>query len=314
MSTEALTYAIERLQTGNVDDLACLHLAVYRKNVSAGFFHNKYNTAYMGVKHIGFIAYNHNHTPIAFYGVIPCFIQHGDKTLLSAQSADTMTHPDYRGKGLFVKLATMTFDLCKETGIRMVFGFPNQNSLPGFIDKLGWQESECMDCFVIPANIINWERLFKKTSLTAKLYDIYTNYILKKYSVNQPGLNNSVLHDGHDGVYRNDTYLSYKNYSPTLVIQTNRALLWVKINNGLIIGDICLATENFNAVMRSVTRLARKLGIKQVFFHASPGTNLHRLFYERYWSVPSFPVIFKELGARIKLNRIKFTTADIDTF
>lgn len=308
------TYTIERLQAANISDITHLHQAVYHRLAPANFFADKYNTTYTGIKHIGFIAYNTAGMPIAFYGVIPCFLKHGVKTILTAQSADTMTHPDYRGMGLFVKLAELTFELCKEIGIRVVFGFPNQNSLPGFINKLGWQQTDVMDCFVIPVNRFAWDVLFKKLPVLNRFYQAYTAYVLKKYIIGQQGLNNSVLCDGLDGVHRTDEYLKYKTYSNTQVIRANQALIWLKISNGLIIGDICLATENFDGVMRKVKRLARKIGVKQILFHASPGTLLHRLFNERYWSVPSFPVIFKDMGSRLPLSRIKFTAADIDTF
>ncbi|MES2274844.1 MAG: GNAT family N-acetyltransferase [Bacteroidota bacterium] len=309
-----LPYLIKRFQPDHINDMADLYHAVYRRRIPPGFFTNKYNTAHTGIKHIGFLAYNEAGNPIAFYGVIPCFLQMGAKAVLAAQSADTMTHPKYQGKGLFTKLANLTFNLCKENGIRVIFGFPNQNSLPGFINKLGWQVTDTMDCFVIPVNRFDWEKLIKRLPVLNRLYAAYISHILKKHIIAQPGLNNSALREGYDGVYRTDDYLKYKTYNNTKVIKANRALVWLKVSNGLIIGDISLATDNFNSVMRTVTRLARKIGVKQVLFHACPGTRMHQLFNERYWSVKSFPVIFKDLGSRLPINRIKFTSADIDTF
>src|SRR6201996_4502952 len=141
---------IERLSKKNLSDLDKLHYEVYKKRQPAGFFEKKYDTAYTGVQHLGFIAYNENHNPIAFYGVIPCFIRYKDKLILAAQSADTMTHPKYQFKGLFIKLANITFDWCREEGVSFVFGFPNQNSLHGFLVKLKWQMTETLSCYVIP--------------------------------------------------------------------------------------------------------------------------------------------------------------------
>jgi GNAT superfamily N-acetyltransferase len=54
-------------------------------------------------------------------------------------SLNTATHPDYQGKGLFTKLAAMTFDAGAAQGFDGVYGVANANSTPGFVRKLGFQ-------------------------------------------------------------------------------------------------------------------------------------------------------------------------------
>ena len=56
------------------------------------------------------------------------------------QSGTTMTHPDYRGQGLFPELAERTYEKAKKEKYALVFGFPNQQSHRTFIDKLGWTD------------------------------------------------------------------------------------------------------------------------------------------------------------------------------
>lgn len=57
---------------------------------------------------------------------------------MGAQSLDTMTDKDYRGKGLFVTLAKNVYDTAKNQGVSLVYGFPNGNSIHGFTKKLEW--------------------------------------------------------------------------------------------------------------------------------------------------------------------------------
>src|SRR6187402_3609887 len=121
-------YRIERLTEELLADLTSLHQAVYQKKIALDFFKRKYNTAFTGAMYVGFLAYDGNQ-PAAFYGVIPCFINCKGNSMLAAQSADTMTHPDHRGKGFFTELAELTYQLCRTEGIQVLFGFPNQNSL-----------------------------------------------------------------------------------------------------------------------------------------------------------------------------------------
>ena len=54
-------------------------------------------------------------------------------------SLNTATHPDYQGKGLFLKLATQTFALAAEQKYEAVVGVANANSTHGFVNRLGFQ-------------------------------------------------------------------------------------------------------------------------------------------------------------------------------
>src|SRR4030095_14944328 len=143
-------YTINRLDKSSLKDLELLYKNVYGNAAEKDHFLKKYNTGFTGTEYIGYIAYNSLNIPVAYYGVLPCFIQINGKIILSGQSGDTMTHPNYRYQGLFVELANATFNLCKESGILLVFGFPNQNAYHGLVHKLDWRMTETMVRFNIP--------------------------------------------------------------------------------------------------------------------------------------------------------------------
>lgn len=309
------SYTISRLSGNSIKDLTWLHTEVYGKAVAADFFIKKYNTAYTGVEYVGFIAYNADKIPVAFYGVIPCFIEYKGELMLSAQSADTMTHPKHRFKGMFVDLSNKTFDLCKELGIRLVFGFPNQNSYHGAVNKLGWKMTEAMSCFLIRVNTIPLARLFKKTRLFSSIYKRYSRFVLRKKLLPENGVANSITRDGFAGVSRSADFLSYKTYSPSTVIRIANAKIWLNSKNGIWIGDMENVTEtNFKTVIKGLKRTAWWLGIRQIQFHCSPGTPMHSLFAKHYAERPSYPVLFQDFGSSIPPEKIKFTFSDIDIF
>lgn len=54
-------------------------------------------------------------------------------------SLNTATHPDYQGKGLFTRLAGMSYEAGASQGFDGVYGVANANSTPGFLRKLGFQ-------------------------------------------------------------------------------------------------------------------------------------------------------------------------------
>ncbi len=51
-------------------------------------------------------------------------------------SLNTVTHPGYRGKGYFTQLAELTYSECIAQQIGFTIGFPNKNSVKGFVGRL----------------------------------------------------------------------------------------------------------------------------------------------------------------------------------
>ncbi len=308
-------YRVERLNKGNITDVARLHSEVYGVAVANDYFQKKYDTAYTGTEDVGFIAYNHDHIPIAFYGVIPCFIEYSGKTILAAQSADTMTHPGFRFKGMFVELSNLTFELCRKLDIRLLFGFPNQNSYHGAINKLGWKMTGSMKCFLIPVKCLPLASVAQRFSFLARIYKRYVNVVLHNRLLDQAGVTSSVLANGFGGVCRSKSYLEYKCYNTTHVIGVKGAKAWVNIRNGMIIGDLEGVTEaDFKKVMAGLIQIAKWIGVTQIQFHSSQGTKLYEQFEANYESRPSYPVLFQDFGSVISPEMVRFTFADIDIF
>ena len=73
------------------------------------------------------------------YVVIPLDFRLDGQLGKGSLSLNTLTHPDYRGQGLFTKMANETYDVCKSEGLNITLGFPNKNSYPGFVRKLQFQ-------------------------------------------------------------------------------------------------------------------------------------------------------------------------------
>jgi len=79
--------------------------------------------------------------PVGFYTVWPVKIRLTGRMVLGGQSMDTMTHPDYQGQGIFPKLANACYELSAARGYKILYGFPNPLSYPGFIQRLEWQHT-----------------------------------------------------------------------------------------------------------------------------------------------------------------------------
>jgi len=286
---------IRRLDAHRVKDLELLHTAVYGRPPEKGMYPKKYDTAFTGQAYLGFIAYTPDGTPAAYYGVIPCFVSYAGSILLSAQSADTMTHPLHRKKGLFVLLARQTYDLCREVGVQLLFGFPNQNSYHTFVNSLGWTATDQMQLFVVPV---------KSTLPFSFIRPVRA----------KAGIPNALLNEGFGGVYKDEAYLRYKTYRSSVVKKVSEALVWFKPGPSLLIGDVHFLPEEWDDMISALMKLGGRLGSKSISFQACPGTLLHSQLIKRYTPQPSFPVITMDLGANIPMQQLKFSFADIDIF
>ncbi|WP_290538037.1 GNAT family N-acetyltransferase [Alcanivorax sp.] len=115
-----------------------LHFEIYGWTKNKDEFESMYVDSQGDLKAVGYLAKNERGEAAAYYGVFLCDLRVDGKFFFSAQSGDTMTHPDFQGKGLFTKLALKTYDKVRELGVDFVYGFPNESSYPGFKRKLNW--------------------------------------------------------------------------------------------------------------------------------------------------------------------------------
>ena len=67
---------------------------------------------------------------------IPMKIKKNTEKILFSMA--TMTHPDYRGQGIFLNLAKISYETAIKSGYKFIIGFPNTNSQKTFFGKLNW--------------------------------------------------------------------------------------------------------------------------------------------------------------------------------
>lgn len=98
----------------------------------------------------------HRDKIVGFYGLLPTSLRLGGQRVLGAQSLDTMTHPDYRGQGMFTRLAIETYDLAAARGVKALYGFPNEASYPGFVRRLNWDHT---------GDVPRWTRILRPSGI-----------------------------------------------------------------------------------------------------------------------------------------------------
>lgn len=122
----------------------------------------------------GFDAWD-GHLLVAHYVCIPVLARVGGKVVRALLSLNTATHPDYEGRGLFTKLAEMTYSVAATEDFDCVYGVANARSTPAFVNKLGFQLVQPLDARIgvgklgndqeVDASELQFKRIWSAKSL-----------------------------------------------------------------------------------------------------------------------------------------------------
>ena len=301
-------YRIERISADKLTHLLDLYKNAFGKKVSPEYFKKKFDTKIFGAEYIGFIAYEDDGCPAAYYGLYPCKVELGGSELLAATSGDTMTHTAHRGKGFFTRLAEHTYELAKQSGIVFAFGFPNQNSLKGSV-SLGWEyKGEMLRYYSFRTGAIPISRIAKKINLSARIFGLKND--------ENSFFPNSHLIDGAGGVIHDRNYFLYKNYSEKGIREFNGARAWIKIDGALKVGDIELRKDiELKSCCRSIIQFAKRRGVPEVQFMTSAGTLLDRELSSLSKGMDAFPVGHFHFNTNgLDLSKMRYGMCDLDTF
>jgi GNAT superfamily N-acetyltransferase len=309
-------YKFIKVSRYNINDIQFIYKDAFGLDLNLDQLKKKQNTHTFGDSYVGFIAYDEHKQPAAFYGVYPCLVDYQGKKYLVAQSGDTMTHSAHTGKGLFTQLAQKTYDYCKENGFHLVFGFPNENSFPGFIKRLGWSHFDDMTPYLIRVKCIPWIRLKNTFKLPQALHSKWCHFVLSRMKKGSP-FKSSSANDETPVVDHSAEFFAYKTYSKNYLIQLNGINLWLKFDDTfLLIGDFETRSEaEFEQTIKRLKRLAFFLGLPHLRFQTSSSTEGERLFQK--FGIPmqvNYPVGGINFSGEIPLEKLKFTGADNDTF
>lgn len=112
--------------------------SVFPKNIKFNFEYLKWLYHYNPFgKIVGFNAL-YNNKIVAHYVTTPITAYYYGAEVKGLLSLNTATLPEHQGKGLFTKLANLTYEHGYEAGFKFVCGVANANSTPGFLKKLGF--------------------------------------------------------------------------------------------------------------------------------------------------------------------------------
>lgn len=81
---------------------------------------------------------------------LPFRYKFGPRTLTAGLVINAITHPDFRGKGIFIILTELLNKRCAEAGIEFTFGYANSSSEKGCLRHLAYRELGRFPLWILP--------------------------------------------------------------------------------------------------------------------------------------------------------------------
>ncbi len=305
-------YQFTPLEESNSEWLITLYKRVFNISYNIDQIKAKFFSSYSGIRAQGHFALFEG-KPIAFHGAVPVLMNYKGEIELSAQYGDAMTLPQFAGQGLFTSLGELTDTVLQNLGVKFVWGFPNQNSEYGYVNKLNWSGESRMKCFIIPVKTIPKEAILRKTKvlekgnqklIKSKLQDLLCDEPLQSIDSNRNPTTN-----------RSKTYFEYKCFSPNYVIKVDDTKVWIKPLGGLLVGDLEVNSKDKTLkTVEKLTTIAKKLGLSKVVIQTSPNSSLFEHLEGNYPYFDSWLIGYKNFSSNFPLDKLAFTYGDLDTF
>jgi len=121
----------------------------------------------------------------AIYAISPVQFRINQQFLIGSQSLDTITDMDYRGKGLFINLAKSVYKKASEENVKLVYGFPNGNSIQGFSKKLDWQVLDPVPFLIKPLYSSYFTKKIKQLSWFPNIKIGFKSSISKQVTIKE---------------------------------------------------------------------------------------------------------------------------------
>ena len=311
-------YTFVRIEKKRLADIQKLYLSSFGLSVTLSFLEAKYSTTNFGSEYLGYLAYSSEGEPAAYYGIFPMLIRVGGESVLIGQSGDTMTSPLHRMKGLFVETAQRTYELAKKEGVQFVFGFPNENSFPGFKSKLGWEFIDSLYDFRMKMSVFPLAAIVKRFRLLHRPCITFINSRLRRIKLplsdfliegfNDPNVD-SILHDR--------LFFEYKVTNGATAIAWKGFLFFVKIDGELVIGDVAMfELSRFVSFIDACRSLGRYLYCHRILLSLNKNHWLFPFFQKNEMEgSKGLPIGFLPIGDHhFSFDTISFSRMDADTF
>jgi hypothetical protein len=275
----------------------------------------KYACAYGDFGGFLCVAFTDDGEPAGSVGVLPWRVRRGELLEGAGQMVDVATHTSHRGRGLFVHLADLARTVCDRGELSFLFGFPNEEAYPIWINKLGYVHSDDLVHYRRPVRTLWLERVAGRVATLGRPYRNWVDRTLGRYAGGEV-LENSLVAEGFAAVERDSAFFAYKaGFTGSRIVALRGRRAWLRASNGFLVGDLePQDASGLHTVAGDLERLARRLGIHQIVFQASRGTRFSALLDAGFTESPGLPVIHRDIRSQIPPGELRYSFGDFDNF
>jgi GNAT superfamily N-acetyltransferase len=223
---------------------------------------------------------------------------YGEGEIVKAiRPVDTITDPDYRGKGIFKKLTLQGLEDCQGK-FDIIFNTPNKNSKPGYL-KMGWKEYPTPLIFKVAL-------VLPFTSAKIKIYSLPVSKLsLTNLNLNQTGFHTHVTKEFIHWRYKDPVYkaavVEIKGKEIIIIYRTKT----IKAIRTLVIMEVLGNKDHRSLALR---RLCFYLNIYTVYYLGNKFTSLKfRLSGNR-----DKPVVVYRDDEKGAIDEIHFSAGDLE--
>jgi len=198
---------------------------------------------------------------VSQYAINGVKVKIGSEIIAASQSVDTMTHPDYRGHGIFFTLSTRVFDEAGKQGIDIVYGFPNQ--MTSWHQKC-WFEVGAESIMIKPLNLENILTKYITNKFLLKICAVSANFIIKAlYRTKKPPKVNglTIIRIPSFDERINDLWEKVSNDYEIMVIRDKEYLNWRYVDVPDVDYGIYLAEKEGQILGYAVLKCEKQQGL-----------------------------------------------------
>lgn len=142
------------------------------------------------------------------------------KQLKASLSLNTLTKNEYLRQGIFTTTSENAFNTCKTDGYAFTYGYPNQNSYYGFIDKLNFTDLHKVPLLIYPCDL---KSLIKKR--VGKVISMFVPNIF--FSLKRKVNDSNIIEIKENNIHLLDDFWHViKNKYPIMVVRDARFIRW----------------------------------------------------------------------------------------
>ncbi len=234
------------------------------------------------------VAIDNNNKIIGNCAASPLEIVENGVTYRAALAMNTMVHPDYRGKGVFVSLARKLNEIIEKKGYKLVFSFPNYLSNPIYVKKLGRTVIYEVPTMVLDLKNYKGDKI--DTSVVSEDDEFHFQYNPERYSSKSIYIKKST--EFLKWRYAKNVSNDYKNFIIKNGNDVRAYLVCKEYEEKLNIVDIGLVSINdFVVLINKAINYANILNKKEVTIWSQIGTEEH-LELERLKFRNNYPITY----------------------